>query len=108
MNYKEIKKQVAQWIKKIDIELFYKSVTEGTKEGTKKFFELKKPGFKFLCDKKKENYIADMHDYFKLMLETRKTEELEDLFIRKLVEHTDTNREFDFFLFHKVDKNEMR
>ena len=44
MNYKEIEKQVAQWIKKINIELFYKSVTEGTKEGTKRFFELKKPG----------------------------------------------------------------
>ena len=102
MHFEEIEKQVAQWIETINIEEFCKNVTNGRKEET--FFK-QKPGFDFLSDKNKENYIANMYKYFEWMLKTRKTDELElkDLFIRKLVELTITNREYDFFLFHQVD-----
>ena len=102
MHFEEIEKQVAQWIKTINIEEFCKNVTKGTKE--EQIFK-QKPGFDFLSDKNKENYIANMFKYFEWMLKTRKTDELElkDLFIRKLVELTITNREYDFFLFHQVD-----
>ena len=102
MHFEEIEKQVAQWIETINIEEFCKNVTKGRKE--ENFFK-QKPGFYFLSDKNKENYIANMFKYFEWMLKTRKTDELElkDLFIRKLVELTITNREYDFFLFHQVD-----
>ena len=57
MHFEEIEKQVVQWIETINIEEFCKNVTNGRKEET--FFK-QKPGFDFLSDKNKENYITNM------------------------------------------------
>ena len=101
-NYEDLEKQVEEWVESVDVQRFCEDNREGRLSSLKKG----KPGFDFLSEKNKENYCETMVDFIDAKMKQKnflRGDELRDLILKKLLERTNPNSEFDFIFFKKVN-----
>ena len=101
-DYEDLEKQVEKWVKSIDVQRFCEDNREGRLSSLKKG----KPGYDFLSDKNKKNYCEIMMDFIDVKMKPKNLfsgDELRDLILKKLLERTNPNSEFDFIFFKKVN-----
>ena len=100
-DYEDLEKQVDKWVESIDVQSF----CEDNREGRESSLEQGKPGYNFLSEKNKETYCETMMTFIDAKMKKNnflRGDELRDLILKKLLERTNPNSEFDFIFFKKV------
>ena len=101
-DYEDLEKQVEEWVESIDVQRF----CEDNREGRLSTLKKGKPGYEFLSEKNKKNYCETMIDFIDAKMKQKnflRGDELKDLILKKLLERTNPNSEFDFIFFKKVN-----